>query len=100
MKPGDVLFMTKMTKHASLTNESDGVRFSFDIRYNPTGQPTERPWFPGFVARSRSHPESELRDFTTWDRLWEEARLALEAIDYDTPGTSHWKTGEEDPRCA
>ena len=43
MKPGDVLFMTKMTKHASLSNESDGVRFSFDIRYNPTGQPTGRP---------------------------------------------------------
>ena len=100
MKPGDVLFMTNMTKHASLSNESDGVRFSFDIRYNPTGQPTGRPWFPGFVARSRSHPESELREFTAWYRLWEEAHVALKAIDYDTPGTTHWKTGEQDPLCA
>ena len=54
----------------------------------------------GFVARSRARPESELRDFDTWDRLWDEARLALEAIDYNTPGTTHWKTGEQDPRCA
>ena len=100
MKPGDVLFMTNMTKHASLTNESDGIRFSFDLRYHPTGQATGRSWYPGFVARSRSRPETELRDFATWDRLWDEAYHALEAIDYNTPGTTHWKTGEQDPRCA
>lgn len=100
MKPGDVLFMTNMTKHASLTNESDGIRFSFDLRYHPTGQATGRSWYPGFVARSRSHPETELRDFAKWDRLWDDALHALEAIDYDTPGTTHWKTGEQDPRCA
>ena len=100
MKPGDVLFMTNMTKHASLTNDSDGIRFSFDLRYHPTGQATGRSWFPGFVARSRSNPERELRDFHTWDRLWDDALHALEAIDYNTPGTNHWKTGEQDPRCA
>ena len=100
MKAGDVLFMTNMTKHASLTNESDGIRFSFDLRYHPTGQATGRSWYPGFVARSRSRPESELRDFATWDRLWDDAFHALEAIDYNTPGTTHWKTGEQDPRCA
>ena len=100
MKAGDVLFMTRMTKHASLSNESDGVRFSFDLRYNPTGQPTGRSWFPGFVARSRSHPETELRDFGTWDRMWNQAQRALEVINYKTPGTTGFDTGAQDPRCA
>ncbi len=89
-----------MTKHASLINESDGVRFSFDLRYNPTDQPTGRPWFPGFVARSRSYPESELKDFEAWDRTWDQARCDLETIDYKTPEMGRWEIGVEDPRCA
>ena len=100
MDSGDVLFMSKGTKHASLVNVSDGVRFSFDLRYNPTGQPTGRPWFPGFVARSRSNPETEVRDFDEWDRLWREAQAALEAVDYKTPDNPYLLTPEQDPRCA
>ncbi len=92
--------MTKRTKHASLANESDGIRFGFDLRYNPIGQPTGCPWFPGFVARSRSDPASELRDFAEWHGLWEEARLALEATNYDIPGNAFRKTAEQDPCCA
>ncbi len=100
MDSGDVLFMSKGTKHASLVNVSDGVRFSFDLRYNPVGQPTGRPWFPGFVARSRSNPETEVRDFDEWDRLWREAQAALEAVDYKTPDNPYLLTAEQDPRCA
>ena len=100
MESGDVLFMSKGTKHASLTNVSDGARFSFDLRYNPVGQPTGRPWFPGFVARSRANPESEVRDFEEWDRLWREAQAALEAVDYKTPDNPHLLTADQDARCA
>ncbi len=100
MRAGDVLFMTKKTKHASLSNKSEDVRFSFDLRYNPTSQPTGRSWFPGFVARSRSQPDTELRDFDTWDRLWNQAQCALEEVDYKTPGTTGFDTGKQDPRCA
>ena len=100
MESGDVLFMSKGTKHASLSNVSDGARFSFDLRYNPIGQPTGRPWFPGFVARSRSNPESEVRDFEEWDRLWREAQAALEAVDYKTPDNPHLLTADQDARCA
>ena len=80
MKRGSALFMTRMTPHSSLPNNSDGVRWSMDMRYNATGQPTGRPEFPGFVARSRSDPDSELRDPVAWERSWLEARerLALE----------------------
>jgi len=80
MKRGDVLFLTKLTLHASLSNNSDSVRWSFDLRYNPIGQPTGRGYFPGFIARSRQNPEAELRDPMEWARLWYECRhkLAME----------------------
>ena len=34
MRPGDVLFMTNMTFHASFMNQSDSVRWSLDIGYS------------------------------------------------------------------
>ena len=81
MQPGDVLFLTQHTIHGSLANNSDDVRWSFDLRYNPIGQPTGRDLFPGFVARSRANPESVLRDPATWEKLWRDTRdrLAQEA---------------------
>ena len=66
MCPGDVLLMHKKTMHASLANESDDIRWSMDLRYNPTGEASGRPAFPSFVARSRAHPEQELHDPQRW----------------------------------
>ena len=96
MKPGDVLFMTRLTKHASLPNLSEGLRWSFDLRYSPIGVPTGRPWFPGFVARSSSHHERELADPDVWADLWREARSAL--AKGEMPRFNRWDPN--DPVCA
>src|SRR4051794_6244914 len=77
MRRGDVLFMHKLTAHASHSNHSNNIRWSFDLRYNPIGQPTGRGAFPGFVARSRQHPEIELHDPAAWAQLWYTARQQL-----------------------
>lgn len=77
MHPGDALLMHRRTLHCSLPNRSDRVRWSFDLRYQPIGQPTGRAVFPGFVARSRRCPEAELHDPREWHRLWLEARATL-----------------------
>jgi hypothetical protein len=77
MKRGDVLLMHRLTLHASHSNHSDNIRWSFDLRYNPIGQPTGREHFPGFVARSRQNPASELHDPAEWARLWHECRHRL-----------------------
>ncbi len=77
LKKGDALFMTKYTIHSSLPNNSDRVRFSMDLRYNPVGQSTGRTSFPGFVARSHSNPDTELHDPARWNEMWLEARSAL-----------------------
>lgn len=74
MKRGSVLFMTRMTPHCSVPNKSGEMRWSMDLRYNKTGMPTGRPEFPGFVARSRSNPGSELTDPVAWEASWLTAR--------------------------
>lgn len=92
MCPGSVLLMHQRTTHSSLDNLSaDQVRISFDLRYQPIGQPTGRPAFPGFVARSAAHPESVLRDAEAWARLWLDAREHLAAL--DNPAFNRWKAG-------
>ena len=96
LKKGDALFMTKYTIHSSLPNNSDRVRFSMDLRYNPTGQSTGRTAFPGFVARSRSNPESELHDPVVWHQSWTETRDKL------AKSESAWfnRWDGTDPLCA
>ena len=96
MKRGDILLLNQRTAHAALPNVSDEVRWSFDLRYHVTGRPTGRPLFPGFVARSRSNPDSELRDPVAWHDSWQAARDQLAAE--DDPTYNRWNS--DDPACA
>ncbi len=54
MRAGSVLVFGQNLVHASLDNTSrDRVRISMDLRYQLPGEPTGRPDFPGFLARSQ-----------------------------------------------
>ena len=97
MKKGDALLMQKQTMHASYANTSDTIRWSFDLRYNPIGQPTGRPVFPGFVARSRKYPETILSKPADWEKLWRETRDHLATV--ENVGSFHRWT-EDNPVCA
>lgn len=77
VKAGGAVIFHPLTPHASLPNVSDGYRWSFDLRYNVTGQSTGRDQFPSFVARSRANPKSELKDWRVWQRMWQETRHTL-----------------------
>lgn len=77
VKAGGVVLFHPLTPHASLANQTDGFRWSFDIRYNVTGEPTGRSHFPDFIARSRAAPETELRDWEAWKAMWVDARARL-----------------------
>ncbi len=78
---GGMVMFHPLTPHASLVNKTSGFRWSFDLRYHVTGQPSGRSHFPEFVARSMANPEAELTDWQEWKVMWEEAReqLATEA---------------------
>lgn len=97
MRIGSALFMHRLTKHASLSNSSDGIRWSFDLRYQPIGQPTGREEFPGFIARSRVQPESVVTNYRDWAKLWLDARAKL--AEEPKAVKSHRWSGNE-PVCA
>ncbi len=77
VRAGGAVLFHPLTPHASLANRSDAFRWSFDIRFNVTGQPTGRDHFPAFVARSRAAPDSELHDWRAWQAMWQDARARL-----------------------
>ncbi|MBO0744733.1 MAG: phytanoyl-CoA dioxygenase family protein, partial [Candidatus Dormibacteraeota bacterium] len=97
MRPGSVLLMHSRTIHSSLENQTaDQVRISMDLRYQSPDEPTGRPMFPAFIARSRSNPEREVRDPETWSRMWLEARARLAE---DRP-TAFNRWDPNSPACA
>lgn len=77
VKSGGVVLFHPLAPHSSLINKTDGFRWSFDIRFNKTGEPTGRSHFPDFIARSKSNPSLEMRDWRLWKRNWELARERL-----------------------
>ena len=96
VKRGGALLLTKKTVHSSLPHVSDRIRWSFDLRYQPTGQATGRSVFPGFVARSAADPESELHDANTWYEMWRDTRDSL--VIGEQPSFNRWDN--DDPTCA
>ncbi|MBO40475.1 MAG: phytanoyl-CoA dioxygenase [Chloroflexi bacterium] len=88
LKKGDILLLNKKTIHSALPNMSSRIRWSFDLRYQPVGQPTGRNNFPEFVARSRSNPSTELRDATEWAHMWEATRNRL--ANEEDPSYNRW----------
>ena len=90
---GGCLFLHRKTIHAALPNLSDRIRWSFDLRYHPPGQPTGREAFPGFVARSRRDPDAVLHDASRWRQMWLDARAAL--ADQPDPEYNRWSLDDE-----
>jgi ectoine hydroxylase-related dioxygenase (phytanoyl-CoA dioxygenase family) len=97
LKRGDALFLHRRTCHNSLPNVSENIRWSFDLRYNPIGQATGRGVFPGFVARSRANPASELHDAAAWAELWYRTRQQMAEAHYNQP-FNRWNA--DAPVCA
>jgi hypothetical protein len=97
---GGAVLLHKLTEHGSLDNHSQDIRWSFDLRYQPIGQPTGRSVFPGFVARSRAHPEQVITDPDEWANLWWDARDRI--ADGLTPMrlNARWEDNARQPICA
>ena len=57
MKAGSAVLFNDRLIHASTPNNSNDVRWSVDLRYQPTDQDPMPQHGAGFLARSRKHPE-------------------------------------------
>jgi ectoine hydroxylase-related dioxygenase (phytanoyl-CoA dioxygenase family) len=96
VRSGGVVVLDPMLPHASLPNLSTGLRWSFDLRFNRTGQPTGRSHFPAFVARSTLHPDRVLTDWKAWRDLWVAARAGLA----ERPHVPIHRWRADSPSCA
>lgn len=96
VKSGGIIIFHPLVPHSSLPNDTSGFRWSFDIRYNQTGQPTGRSHFPEFVARSVANPALELTEWRKWRSLWEEARSRLSG----QPHIDIHRWASDAPHCA
>ena len=97
VKAGGGVIFHPLTPHASLRNLSDEYRWSFDLRYNVTGQNTGREHFPEFVARSRSNPTKELRDWRVWQEMWFSTRARIAVSEHIN---QHGRWSADGPYCA
>ena len=100
VKAGGAVLLHKMTEHGSLDNHSDDIRWSFDLRYQPIGQPTGRSVFPGFVARSNTHPEELITDPDEWAALWWQARDRIAGGEVPMYLNARWEANARQPICA
>ncbi len=57
MTKGSAILFNDRLLHSSTPNNSDHVRWSVDLRYQPTDQDPMAAHGAGFLARSRRHPE-------------------------------------------
>jgi len=57
LEAGGAILFNDRCIHMSTPNNSDHVRWSVDLRYQPTDQDPMRQHGVGFLARSRKHPE-------------------------------------------
>ncbi|MCZ6680360.1 MAG: phytanoyl-CoA dioxygenase family protein [Candidatus Poribacteria bacterium] len=87
-KAGSMVMFSSMLPHGSLVNRTDTIRWSMDLRYQALDQPTGRWYVPGFVARSRSHPELETPNCAAW--VAEVERVGREAEQYPERPRSRW----------
>ena len=100
VKAGGLVLLHKMTEHGSLDNHSDSIRWSFDLRYQPIGQPTGRSVFPGFVARSDAHPGRVVTDPAEWAGLWWQARGRIVSGEVPWQFNARWDANALQPVCA
>ena len=97
---GGLVLLNKQTWHGAGPNNSEQIRWSFDLRYQPPGFNSGRECFPSFLARSRAHPDQCLRDPSTWRALWQQAQTDIASGRHDAVFNERWDRYRNDPLCA
>ena len=79
MRAGSAVLFNDRLIHSSTPNNSNGVRWSVDLRYQPTDQDPMIQHGAGFLVRSRQHPE---RVATLQDWLENRPQRGAEPIEF------------------
>lgn len=70
MAPGDALFFTDRTLHRALDNNSDGVRWSIDIRFGQATPAIMSKTPRGYICHSEQDP-SRVETFEQWEARYD-----------------------------
>lgn len=90
MRKGDIQIHHKFLQHSSLSNMSDRLRISFDLRFqkyepNALVQKTgvlKALNVPGFLARSKNYPERVIKGWQEYQHLIESHRTLYTTFDW------------------
>ena len=92
-KAGSMIMFSNMLPHGSLVNCTDTIRWSMDLRYQKTGEPSPRPEWPNLIARSRN-PGAETI-YEDWRDQWAAALAETpEQLRYERPNEPRPFKGE------
>ena len=94
-KAGDVVLLHRRTAHGAGANESDDIRWSFDLRYQPAGTPTGRECFPSFPVS-----EGGAEGAKKYRRQWLDARDKIIRGEVSAVFNERWTKYQEAPLCA
>ena len=94
-KAGDIVLLHRRTAHGAGANESDGIRWSFDLRYQSADSPTGRECFPSFPVAD-SGPEGAKK----YRRQWLDARDKIIRGEIPAVFNQRWLKYQDAPLCA
>jgi len=100
VRAGGVVLLNKKTWHGAGPNETNRIRWSFDLRYQPKNYSTGRDCFPEFLARSAATPEAVMTDALAWRDLWRTARSEIASGQRSAVFNERWRRYRDDPLCA
>ena len=95
VNPGDIIIMDKLTEHSALENKSNGIRWSYDLRYQVANQPAGQGIREAWIVRSKSNPDSEFKNFEQWQQYWED----IKQREYKNGLTGWTRYSLNDPLC-
>ncbi|MGI9298293.1 MAG: phytanoyl-CoA dioxygenase family protein [Gammaproteobacteria bacterium] len=94
-KAGDIVLLHRRTMHSAGENRSDGIRWSFDLRFQQAGTPTGRECFPAFPLS-----ETGAAGAQKYRRRWLDARDAILRGDAHPDFNVRWNKYRSAPLCA
>jgi ectoine hydroxylase-related dioxygenase (phytanoyl-CoA dioxygenase family) len=80
VRAGDMILFHNYVLHAALPNVTDTIRWSMDLRWQDPAKPTGRPFYPGFIVRSKARPETVQLDYDEWRQRWEYALAVTKGV--------------------
>lgn len=98
--PGDVVLLDKRTVHGAGSNDSEAIRWSFDLRYQPAGTPTGRECFPAALVHSVQQPRQVLGDAAAYRAMWLTCRDQIISKEVSPSFNTRWLKYGETPICA